>query len=144
MRLIYLETGAPGEGDDALNHARESEERVLFRTADDYSGVEECGGVYTDRTEIQEDYALRDVPVWTLDGAPAEVDTDQKRFVRGRHKGGGYYPVVDRKEDRVVKTATEEKAGEIVELLNAATEEEAQEIADDLSDGATLSDLDLD
>ena len=119
MRLVYLETGAPGEGDAALNHAREEGHRVLFRTASAQTRTEPCEGVYTDRKEIREDYASQGVDVFTLAAEPTQPDVDRERYAVGEHAGGGYYRVVDQKTNETVQTATEEKAHEITTELNA-------------------------
>lgn len=68
MILIYLSTGAPGEGDQALEHAPD-EASVFTRTTRGYSGPEsDVSCVYADDEAIQTDYEAQGVEVRTLDG----------------------------------------------------------------------------
>lgn len=67
MTLIYLQTGAPGEGDTALADAGEAE----FRTARGYNRPEAGAEVvYTDASEIQSDYEAQGAEVYDLDAEP--------------------------------------------------------------------------
>lgn len=75
MTIIYLQTGKPGEGDEALAHAEKAE----MRTARGYSGPTDAEVVYTDDPEIQEDYQGK-AEVFTLDAEPVERGLESMSF----------------------------------------------------------------
>lgn len=69
MVLIYLQTGAPGEGDAALEDAPD-EASTFLRTARGYSGPEASAMlVYADDPSIQADYEAAGAEVKDLSGA---------------------------------------------------------------------------
>lgn len=74
--LVYLETGRPGEGDQALEDAP-SGASVFFRTVRQYSGPEAVERVYTDNEQVQEDYMSRKASVRTLAGGVVHEGEDQ-------------------------------------------------------------------